>query len=484
MTQFRSALTFDDVLLVPQKSEMMPGDITFETQLTRNIKLNIPIMSAAMDTVTEANLAIALANEGGMGIIHKNNTPEEQANEVIKVKKWESGIITRPLTLDVDQPVSDAMYIMKNQRISGFPVLQNGKLVGILTNRDLRGSSISSSVMVSEIMTQNPITGNPTTSLQQAKQIMHQHRIEKLPLVNDNNELMGLITLTDISKRENNPRSCIDDKGHLRVGAAVGVGPDAMDRVDELIKANTDVIVVDTAHGHNTSVADTVKLIKQKYPEQDIIAGNVVTKEAVRDLAKAGADCVKVGVGPGSICTTRIIAGVGVPQLTAVMDCAEEAAKAGICTIADGGIKYSGDIAKALAGGANAVMMGSLFAGTEESPGERILAEGRAFKSYRGMGSLGAMKKGGAERYFQGDIEEEKKLIPEGIEGRIPYKGLLKDTVHQLVGGVGQAMFYCGATNLEAFRNNAEFVQITSASLKESHPHDVTITKEAPNYQS
>ncbi|MGL1901395.1 MAG: IMP dehydrogenase [Fibrobacterales bacterium] len=482
MDTLKQGLTFDDVLLVPGESDIKPNQTSFKTKLTSEIELNIPILSAAMDTVTTSSLAIALANEGGLGIIHKNMTIQEQAAEVKAVKMWESGIVSHPITLSPNQPVADALNIMRQQNISGFPVIDEGKLVGILTNRDLRGYTISDDTSVADLMTQELVTGTLETSLPEAKELMRQNRIEKLPLVDSDNKLCGLITLTDISKRENNPNACVDPDGHLRVGASVGIGPDSIERTNALVEAGVDVLVIDVAHGHNLDVAKRVKEIRSLHKDLAIVAGNIVTAAAVKALAEAGADVVKVGVGPGSICTTRIVAGVGVPQLTAVMDCATEGAKHGVTVIADGGIKYSGDIAKALAGGAACVMLGSLFAGTEEAPGERILAEGRSFKSYRGMGSIAAMKKGSSDRYFQADTDE-KELIPEGIEGRIPYKGLLKDTVHQLVGGLGQAMFYVGCQTIPDMPKKTQFVQITSASLRESHPHDVKITKEAPNYR-
>ncbi len=477
----QKALTFDDVLLVPAKSDLLPNETDYKTKLTDTIQLNIPILSAAMDTVTTAPLAIALAKEGGIGIIHKNMSPEEQAKEVLKVKRWESGVVLNPITLSQDQPVYDAIKIMRAEHISGFPITdENGKIVGILTNRDIRGRR-EKGVKVSELMTPNPIVGTSKTTRDEAERIMVDNRIEKLPLVDENGILVGLITLTDISKRNNNPRACVDSQGRLRVGASVGVGEKGVERTALLVEAGVDVVVVDTAHGHNIGVANTVKEIRAKYPEIGIIAGNVVTAEATRELFEAGADSVKVGVGPGSICTTRIVAGVGVPQLTAVMNCAEVADEYNKTIIADGGIKYSGDMSKALAGGAHCVMMGSMFAGTEEAPGEKILAEGRTYKAYRGMGSIAAMKKGSSDRYFQ-DTTDEEKLIPEGIEGRIPFKGLLKDTVYQLVGGLGQTMFYTGCRTIQELRTKTQFVEITSASLKESHPHDVKITKEAPNY--
>jgi IMP dehydrogenase len=484
MKEIKEGLTFDDVLLVPGASSVLPHETDLSVRLSERITLNIPILSAAMDTVTTAPMAISIASEGGIGVIHKNLTIDEQAREIRRVKKWESGVVSAPLTLREDQPVSDALHIMASEKISGFPVLgMNGLLVGILTNRDLRGVS-NHDVLVASVMTKDPITAPLGVSLQEAREILNKNRIEKLPLVDEAGDLKGLITLTDIRKRDNNPHACMDDKRQLCVGAAVGTSADTMERAEALVEAGVDMLVVDTAHGHHQNVVTMVAALKKKYPQVTIVGGNVATAQAVRDLAEAGADVVKVGIGPGSICTTRVVAGVGVPQLTAIMDCAEEAKKQGVTIIADGGIQYSGDLAKALAAGADAVMMGSMFAGTDESPGELILAQGRTFKSYRGMGSLGAMKKGSKDRYFQGDVQDEKKFVPEGIEGRVPYKGMLKDTVFQLVGGIRQAMGYCGAQSLSELNRIAQFVRITNAGLRESHPHDVAITEEAPNYKS
>jgi IMP dehydrogenase len=484
MATFKTGLTFDDVLLVPGPSSVLPSQTSLKSKLTDSITLNVPILSAAMDTVTTSPLAISLALQGGVGVIHKNLPIQVQADEVRAVKRWESGIVTDPITLDADQFVSDAFTIMRSKKVSGFPVLKEGKVVGILTNRDLRTIDSASKAKVSEVMTKEPITANPKISLAKAKEILNHNRIEKLILVDAQNRLKGLVTLTDILKRESHPDACLDKNGQLVVAAAISTGADSLERAKALVDAGVDILVIDTAHGHSAGVINMVKTIRKTYPKIAIIGGNVATPEGVRDLAKAGADVVKVGIGPGSICTTRVVAGVGVPQFTAILECAEEAKKQGVRIIADGGIKFSGDMAKALAGGAHAVMLGSMFAGTEEAPGELILADGRTFKSYRGMGSLGAMKEGSKDRYFQNDIRDESKFVPEGIEGRVPYKGPLKDIVYQMAGGVRQALGYCGASNLEELRTKAKFVQITSAGLRESHPHDVTITKEAPNYRA
>jgi IMP dehydrogenase len=483
MKSLRPALTFDDVLLVPQHSKLLPKDADLSVQLTPKIKLNIPLLSAAMDTVTESRLAIAIASMGGIGVLHKNMTPDEQADEVRKVKSWETAVITEPITLSYDQKICDALNIMSQYRISGFPILKEKKLVGILTNRDLMGYSTDDNLTVSDLMTTELVTAEEGIDLLDAKKLLTKNKIEKLPVVNASGELTGLITLTDILKRENNPDACLDANGQLVVAAAIGANEEALKRAKVLVKAGVDMLVVDTAHGHHINVLDTVKTIRELYPNIGIVGGNVASAGAVRDLAKAGADVVKVGIGPGSICTTRVIAGVGVPQMTAIMDCYEAAKEVGVSIIGDGGIKYSGDVVKALAGGATAVMMGSMFAGTEESPGEIILAEGRTFKSYRGMGSLGAMNQGSSDRYFQSSVKEEKKYVPEGIEGRVPYKGLLSETVYQIVGGIKSGMGYCGANNLVELQETAEFVQITASSLRENHPHDVVITKEAPNYK-
>jgi len=476
------ALTFDDVILIPARSDVLPNEVDVRTNFTRNITLNIPLCSAAMDTVTEARLAIALAREGGIGVIHRNFTPEEQADEVDKVKRSESGMIVKPIHLPPDRPISDALELMARFHISGIPVTQDGKLVGILTNRDLRYEE-DLTKKIGDVMTkENLITAREGITLEEAKRVLHQNRIEKLPVVDDNFMLVGLITIKDIDKIKQYPNSCKDEKGRLRVAAAVGPGPDMEERVSALIEANVDAIVVDAAHGHSISVIKAVEKIKSNY-NIDVIAGNVVTPEGTLELIKAGADAVKVGVGPGAICTTRVVAGVGLPQITAIYECTEVAEEYGIPIIADGGIRYSGDIAKAIAAGASSVMIGSLFAGTEESPGETIIYQGRTYKAYRGMGSIGAMKKRGArERYFQFSESRAEKLIPEGIEGRVPYKGILGDYVYQLVGGLRHGMGYCGTRTIEELRKNAKFARNTNAGLRESHPHDIIITEEAPNY--
>ncbi|MDH3504859.1 MAG: IMP dehydrogenase [Nitrospirota bacterium] len=481
--QLRIGLTFDDVVLVPRHSKIIPSEVDPSTQLTRNIRINIPILSAAMDTVTEGRLAIAIAREGGIGIIHRALSPDMQASEVDKVKKSESGMILSPITISPDHTIRDAHHLMATYRISGIPVTKEGKLVGILTNRDLRFEN-RLDLKVSQVMTKNNlITAPEGTGLDQAQAILHEHRIEKLLVVNDQFELKGLITIKDIQKKIKYPFACKDAHGRLRVGAAVGVGADVDERLERLTKAEIDLIVVDTAHGHSQSVLDKVKDIKSRYPDLEIIAGNVATAEATLDLIKAGADAIKVGVGPGSICTTRIVSGAGVPQLTAVADCATIAKEHQIPLIADGGIKYSGDLTKALAAGASCVMIGSLFAGTEESPGETVLYQGRTYKEYRGMGSLGAMELGGKDRYFQ-EGRESSKLVPEGIEARVPYKGNLAVMVYQLVGGLKAGMGYCGCRTIEELQQNAQFLQLTSAGLREAHVHDVVITKEAPNYRT
>ncbi|AIE58539.1 IMP dehydrogenase [Bacillus methanolicus] len=478
----KEGLTFDDVLLIPAKSEVLPRDVNLQVELSEKIKLNIPIISAGMDTVTEAELAIAMARQGGLGIIHKNMSIEQQADQVDKVKRSESGVITDPFFLTPDHQVYDAEHLMGKYRISGVPIVNNEeeqKLVGIITNRDMRFIQ-DYSMKISDVMTkENLVTAPVGTALAEAEKILQKHKIEKLPLVDEKGVLKGLITIKDIEKVIEFPNSAKDAKGRLLVGAAVGVTKDTMKRVEKLVDANVDVIVVDTAHGHSKGVLDTVKEIRKAYPDLTIIAGNVATAEGTRDLIEAGADIVKVGIGPGSICTTRVVAGVGVPQITAVYDCATEARKYGKAIIADGGIKYSGDIVKALAAGGHAVMLGSLLAGVSESPGETEIYQGRRFKVYRGMGSVAAMEKGSKDRYFQ---EDNKKFVPEGIEGRVPYKGPLADTIYQLVGGLRAGMGYCGAKNLKDLRENAQFIRMTGAGLRESHPHDVQITKEAPNY--
>jgi IMP dehydrogenase len=475
----RVGLTFDDVLLVPAASEVLPKDVDVSTNLTRNIRLNIPLMSAAMDTVTEARLAIALAREGGIGVIHRNMSIERQALEVDKVKRSEHGVISDPIFLSPDSPISEALLLMERYRISGVPITENGKLVGILTNRDLRFEK-DFSKPIAEVMTkENLVTAPVGTTLEQAKEILRRHKVEKLPIVDENFNLRGLITIKDIEKARQYPFSAKDGRGRLLVAAAVGTGFDSLERVDALVRAKVDVIVVDTAHGHSRLVVETVKKIKTRYPEVDVVAGNVATAEGARDLIAAGADAVKVGIGPGSICTTRVVAGAGVPQITAIYDCAREAVKAGVPVIADGGIKYSGDITKAIAAGADVVMVGSLFAGTEESPGDIEIYQGRSYKVYRGMGSLGAMREGCRDRYFQ---EGQEKFVPEGVEGRVPYKGPLAETVYQLIGGLRAGMGYCGARNIQELKTKTTFMRITPAGLRESHPHDVVITKEAPNY--
>lgn len=477
----KQAYTFDDVLLIPNKSEVLPKDVTLKTSLTKKIKLNLPVMSAGMDTVTESKMAIAIAREGGIGIIHKNMSIERQAMEVDRVKRQENGVITDPFHLSPDNTVEEALNLMAKYRISGVPITKEGKLVGIITNRDTAFETNYSQEIKNIMTSKNLITAPENTTVEEAKEILKRHKVEKLPLVDKDNNLKGLITIKDIEKVRRFPNAAKDDRGRLLCGAAVGVTVDMMDRVDALVKAKVDVITVDTAHGHSNGVLLAVKQIKEKYPELQIIAGNVATAEATRDLIEAGADCVKVGIGPGSICTTRVVAGVGVPQLTAVMDCVEEANKYGIPVIADGGIKYSGDVVKALAAGAKVVMMGSMLAGCEEAPGEIEIYQGRSYKVYRGMGSLSAMACGSKDRYFQ---EDNKKLVPEGVEGRVPYKGLLSDTVYQLIGGLRSGMGYLGAADLEDLFQNAKFVVQTSAGLRESHPHDISITKESPNYST
>lgn len=477
------ALTFDDVLLIPAYSEVLPANTSVATELFPGFSLNIPVISAPMDTVTTSELAIALACQGGLGVIHKNMPSDAHAAEVARVKRWQSGVVDHPVTLSPDDPVEKAFSIMDARRISGFPVTDaHGRLVGILTNRDLRLSKKQGG-KVRELMTaENLVTAAPGVTLEKAREILHSHRIEKLPLVDKKGVLKGLITFTDISKRVDFPQSLLDDKGRLRVGAAVGVGPDSIERTEALAASGVDLLTVDTAHGHSKGVVEMVKTIKKRWPSIAVVAGNVVTPEAVTALAKAGANVVKVGIGPGSICTTRVVAGVGFPQLSAILECAPAARKAGVGLIADGGIKYSGDVAKALAAGATAVMLGSLFAGTDESPGEIVLLEGRAYKAYRGMGSLGAMQEGSKDRYFQSEVTNTRKLVPEGIEGQIPYRGSVKDTVYQLVGGLRSSLHYCGAISIADLQRKGRFVRITGAGLRESHPHDVLITKEAPNY--
>ncbi|MCD8308023.1 MAG: IMP dehydrogenase [Clostridia bacterium] len=475
----KEALTFDDVLLIPAASSVLPATVDLHTTLCDGINLNIPLMSAAMDTVTESKLAIAMAREGGIGIIHKNMSIEEQASQVDKVKRSEHGVITDPFYLTPDQPVSDADALMAKYRISGVPVTKDGKLVGILTNRDMRYEKDYSQPIANIMTKENLITAPEGTSLEEAAEILGRHRIEKLPIVDKDGYLKGLITIKDIEKSIQYPNSARDVNGRLLAGAAIGAGRDMLDRVAALVEAKVDLVVLDSAHGHSIGIVKAVEKVKEHFPSLKLVAGNVVTAEATHDLISAGADVVKVGIGPGSICTTRIVAGIGMPQLTAVMDCAEEADKFGKTVIADGGIKYSGDIVKAIAAGGSAVMIGSLFAGTTESPGELEIYQGRSFKTYRGMGSLPAMAAGGKDRYFQSDA---KKFVPEGVEGRVPYRGSLADTVYQLMGGLRAGMGYTGCGTIQELRTNARFVKMTSASLAESHPHDISITKEAPNY--
>ncbi|MFZ1291414.1 MAG: IMP dehydrogenase [Melioribacteraceae bacterium] len=478
-------LTFDDLLLIPAKSTVLPRETNLESMLTRKIKLNLPFLSAAMDTVTESTMAIAMAAQGGIGIIHKNMSIEKQAEEVDKVKRSESGMITNPITLPADKTVGDATTLMEKYHISGIPIVDDKfKLIGILTNRDLRFEP-NLNLKISEIMTKNNLRTAPLgTTLDQAEKLLQKYKVEKLPVVDENGILKGLITFKDISKKKKHPNACKDDLGRLRVGAAVSVSSDTMLRVDALIKANVDVIVVDTAHGHSEGVLKTIKEIKNKYPDIQLIAGNIVTREAALELVEIGVDAVKVGIGAGSICTTRIIAGVGVPQVSAVFEVAKALEGTGVPIIADGGVKQTGDVAKVIAAGADTVMMGGMFAGVDETPGEKILFEGRSFKMYRGMGSIGAMKHGSKDRYFQDMEDDIKKLVPEGVEGRVPFKGSLADTIYQFVGGLRAAMGYCGARTIDDFKKNAKFVKISTSGLRESHPHDVIITKESPNYHS
>ena len=479
----KEGLTFGDLLLVPRESSVLPKDVDVKTELSRNISLNIPIVSAAMDTVTESEAAIALARQGGLGFIHKNMSTERQALEVAKVKKSESGMIIDPITIDPEQKIFEVLNIMAKYRISGVPVVKTGNLVGIITNRDLRFET-NLDMKVGDVMTKDNLATVPVgTTLEESKAILHKRRIEKLLVVDNAGKLEGLITIKDIEKIKKYPHSCKDHLGRLRVGAAVGVGPDREERVDRLIAANVDVIVIDTAHGHSEGVIEVVKEIKRNFPELELAAGNVATAEGTRALIEAGVDAIKIGIGPGSICTTRIIAGVGVPQMTAIMECAQEAAKAGIPIIADGGVRFSGDITKALAGGASSIMIGSLLAGTEESPGDTELFQGRTYKTYRAMGSIEAMREGSKDRYFQETVKEESKLVPEGIVGRVPYRGPLADTIYQLIGGLKAGMGYVGACNIKELQAKAQFLKITAAGLREGHVHDVIITKEAPNYQ-
>ncbi|MFT9495946.1 IMP dehydrogenase [Anaerosolibacter sp.] len=476
----KEGLTFDDVLLIPQKSSVLPRDVDVKTKLTKKIKLNIPIMSAGMDTVTEARLAIAMAREGGIGIIHKNMPIERQALEVDKVKRSEHGVIVDPFYLSADHVIADALELMERYRISGVPITDEaGKLVGILTNRDIRFEGDMNKKIGDAMTKENLVTAREGISMLEAEKILKSRKIEKLPIVDEQGYLKGLITIKDIEKAIQYPNSAKDERGRLLAGAAIGATGDMLERAEALVKAGVDVVVIDTAHGHSQGVLDAVKKIKAVYPDLQVIAGNVATAEATEDLIKAGADAVKVGIGPGSICTTRVVAGIGVPQMTAVYDCAEAAKKYDVPIIADGGIKYSGDIPKAIGAGADVCMIGSLFAGTEESPGEMVIYKGRSFKVYRGMGSLGAMACGSKDRYFQ---ENEKKFVPEGVEGKVPYRGALKEIIYQLIGGLKSGMGYCGTATIKDLKENSKFIKITAAGLRESHPHDISITKEAPNY--
>jgi len=481
--EIREGLTFDDVLLVPAHSTVLPKEADLTTKITSQITLNIPLLSAAMDTVTESRAAICMAREGGMGIIHKNMTPSEQALEVDQVKKSESGMIVDPITMHPDQKIYEALDLMKKYRISGVPITKDGRLVGILTNRDLRFET-KLDQPISNVMTKDKlVTVPPGTTLDEAKHHLHEHRIEKLLVVDDNYALKGLITIKDIEKVRKYPNACKDEIGRLRVGAAIGVGGDREERLEYLVRSGVDVVIIDTAHGHSQGVLDAVADTKRAYPDLQLVAGNIATAEAAKALIKAGVDAVKVGIGPGSICTTRVVAGVGIPQITAIADVAKVTRKAGIPLIADGGIKYSGEIPKAIAAGADVIMIGSLFAGTEESPGETILYQGRTYKAYRGMGSLGAMKKGSKDRYFQGDVESDVKLVPEGIEGRVPFRGSLSENIHQLMGGLRAGMGYTGCQTIKELQEKGSFMRITNAGLRESHVHDVNITHEAPNYR-
>ncbi|MBI3621873.1 MAG: IMP dehydrogenase [Nitrospirae bacterium] len=475
-------LTFDDVSLIPAHSSVHPRQVVVDTRLTRHVTINIPIISAAMDTVTEARLAVALAREGGVGILHRALSIEQQATEVEKVKKSESGMIIDPITIAPEQRLHEALELMGRYKISGIPVTKAGKLVGVLTNRDIRFEK-NLALRVSDVMTKKNLITTPVgTTLEQAAKILHEHRIEKLPVVNDRGELKGLITIKDIEKKIKYPNACKDRYGRLRIGAAVGVADDTKERAQVLVKMGVDVLAVDTAHGHSSAVIETVRAIKRAHPEVDVIAGNIATRDAARDLIKAGADGLKVGIGPGSICTTRVVAGAGVPQLTAIANVAAAAAKSNVPVIADGGVKFSGDLTKAIAAGAHAVMIGGLFAGTEESPGELMLFQGRSYKIYRGMGSIGAMERGGKDRYSQ-EFVPTAKLVPEGIEGRVPFKGALSEVVFQLVGGLRSGMGYCGCRTIDELRRKAKFIRVSVAGLRESHVHDVIITKEAPNYR-
>jgi IMP dehydrogenase len=482
-SEVREGLTFDDVLLVPAHSQVLPKEVDISTWITPQIKLNMPLLSAAMDTVTEARAAICMAREGGLGIVHKNLTPAEQGLEVDQVKKSESGMIVDPITMRPDQKIFEALEVMNKYRISGVPITKNGKLVGIMTNRDLRFET-KLDQPISNVMTkENLVTVPPGTTLEEAKYHLHKHRIEKLLVVDDKGVLKGLITIKDIEKVRKYPNACKDDMGRLRVGAAIGVGADREERLEALVAAGVDLVIIDTAHGHSQGVIDSVIDTRRLYPNLQLVAGNIATAAAAEALIKAGVNAVKVGIGPGSICTTRVVAGVGVPQITAIADVARMTRKLGIPLIADGGIKYSGELPKAIAAGADVIMIGSLFAGTEESPGETILYQGRTYKSYRGMGSLGAMKAGSKDRYFQADVESDVKLVPEGIEGRVPYRGPLSENIHQLLGGLRAGMGYTGCRTLKELQEKGEFLRITNAGLRESHVHDVAITHEAPNYR-
>ena len=484
LDNIREALTFDDVLLEPAKSDVLPSETLISSRLTRNIRLNIPFVSAAMDTVTDSRMAIAMAQQGGLGIIHKNMTISEQAEEIDRVKRSESGMIVNPITMSPDQKIHEAMEVMQRYKISGLPITANGKLVGILTNRDLRFST-HKNIKISELMTkENIITVPVGTTLDEAESILHKYRVEKLPVVDKQNRLKGLITVKDIQKKIAYPNACKDKLGRLRVGAGIGATGDFLERAAAIVKAGVDVLVIDTAHGHSTRVLEAVKQVKQKFPEIDLIAGNIATEEATAALIRSGVDAVKVGIGPGSICTTRIVSGAGVPQITAIMDCSRVAHKTGIPVIADGGIKFSGDVTKALAAGGDTVMIGSLFAGTDESPGEVVLYQNRSYKAYRGMGSLAAMKAGSSDRYGQEGEFFEGKLVPEGIEGMVPFKGSIEIMLPQLTGGLRAGMGYCGCRTIEDLQKKSRFVRITSFGLKESHVHDVLVTKEAPNYRT
>lgn len=482
-SRIREGLTFDDVLLVPADSEVLPAEVDLRSSLTREIALNIPLVSAAMDTVTEHRTAICMAQNGGIGIIHRNLSVPAQAAEVDKVKRSESGMIVDPITMEPEQQIWQALEVMARYRISGVPVTRNGKAVGILTNRDLRFVKDTTQAISTVMTREGLVTVPPGTDMERAKELLHRHRIEKLLVVDDHGNLCGLITIKDIEKAQRFPNAAKDGLGRLRCGAALGVGPDRLERAQALVDAGVDVLVVDSAHGHSAGVLRAVEEVRRTFPELPVIGGNVATADGAEALIKAGASGVKVGVGPGSICTTRVVAGVGVPQFTAVCDAASVAARAGVPLVADGGVKYSGDVTKALAAGASCVMIGSLFAGTDEAPGEVVLYQGRSYKDYRGMGSLGAMSSGSRDRYFQGDVDEPAKLVPEGIEGRVPYRGSLSNSIYQLVGGLRSGMGYCGAPNLVELRRRARFLRITSAGLQEGHVHDVIITKEAPNYR-